>query len=103
MLLQDLTIFAPLGPAWRSFGLALDYADLSLLDLGLLAGTSFDVSVLISVSLLGLLLVCAYWRLRRLDTFLVKLGLGVVDLVDACFELVSLCGETLLTDRKSVV
>ena len=32
-----------------------------------------------------------------LDTFLAELGLGVLDLIDACVELDSIDGETLLT------
>ena len=40
---------------------------------------------------------CACQRLGCLDNSLVELSLGVVDLVNACAELDSLNGETLLT------
>ena len=43
------------------------------------------------------MLVYVFRRLGHLDTFLAELGLGVVDLVNACAKLDSLSGETLLT------
>ena len=55
------------------------------------------MSILTHVNLLGPLVMCAYCRHGCLNNFLAELGLGVLDFVDACVELVFLSGETLLT------